>query len=321
MRQVQLLHTIMQNMHLDLRKLDLNLLLVFNALYHQRSVTAAAHELALSPSALSHALARLRQALGDELFVRLDNQMQPTLRAEQIASTVSAALAQLSAGLSLNQRFDPASSQRNFVISASDYTAFAILPRLIFRLQQVAPQITLRVINTSQKLALDELAAGHIDFALGYDEERTPLPAGMEEFDWLQDDYVAIATQHHPQIKRKLTLKTYLQARHVVVTPWNESRGVIDYVLDGMSLQRQVAVQLPNVLVAPFIIASSELIMTLPRHAATTLAEAAGIAIYPAPFAIPPYTLKVYSHSKYARSDAHLWLRGLMMEMAGDASA
>lgn len=316
MRQVQLLQTIMQNMHLDLRKLDLNLLLVFNALYQQRSVTAAAHELALSPSALSHALARLRTALGDELFVRLDNQMQPTLRADQIAEPISTALAQLSAGLSLRQRFDPATSQRNFVISASDYTAFAILPRLISRLQQVAPNITLRIINTSQKIAIAELAAGHIDFALGYDEERSPLPAGLEEFDWLQDDYVAIARQHHPHIKRKLTLKTYLQARHVVVTPWNESRGVIDYVLDGMALQRQVTVQLPNVLVAPFIIASSDLIMTLPRHAATTLAQAAGIAIYPAPFAILPYTLKVYSHSKYARSDAHLWLRGVMMEVA-----
>lgn len=319
MRQVQLLQTIMQNMHLDLRKLDLNLLLVFNALYQQRSVTVAAHELALSPSALSHALARLRQALGDELFVRLDNQMQPTLRADQIAAPISAALAQLSTGLSLRQRFDPATSQRNFVISASDYTAFAILPRLISRLQQVAPNITLRIINTSQKLAIAELAAGHIDFALGYDEERTPLPPGLEEFDWLQDDYVAIASQHHPLIKRKLTLKTYLQARHVVVTPWNESRGVMDYVLDGMALQRQVAVQLPNVLVAPFIIASSELIMTLPRHAATTLTQAAGIAIYAAPFAIPPYTLKVYSHSKYARSDAHLWLRGLMKEVADSA--
>ncbi|MFZ6779794.1 LysR family transcriptional regulator [Undibacterium sp. Ji83W] len=306
-------------MHLDLRKLDFNLLLVFNALYQQRSVTAAAHELALSPSALSHALARLRQALSDELFVRLDNQMQPTLRADQIAVPISTALAQLATGLSLRQCFDPATSQRNFVISASDYTAFAILPRLISRLQQVAPHITLRIISTSQKIAIAELAAGHIDFALGYDEERTPLPAGLEEFDWLQDDYVAIASQHHPLIKRKLTLKTYLQARHVVVTPWNESRGVIDYVLDGMALQRQVAVQLPNVLVAPFIIASSELIMTLPRHAATTLAQAAGIAIYPAPFAIPPYTLKVYSHSKYARSDAHLWLRGVMMEVAADA--
>lgn len=316
MRQVQLLQTIMHNMHLDLRKLDLNLLLVFNALYQQKSVTAAAHELALSPSALSHALARLRSALGDELFVRLDNQMQPTLRADQIAEPISTALAQLSAGLCLRQGFDPATSQRNFVISASDYTAFAILPRLIARLQQLAPHITLRIINTSQKLAIAELTAGHIDFALGYDEERSPLPAGLEEFDWLQDDYVAIASQNHPRIRRRLTLKTYLQSRHVVVTPWNESRGVIDYVLDGMALQRQVAVQLPNVLVAPFIIASSELIMTLPRHAATTLAQAAGIAIHPAPFAIPPYTLKVYSHSKYARSDAHLWLRGVMMEVA-----
>ncbi|MFZ6731843.1 LysR family transcriptional regulator [Undibacterium sp. Ji42W] len=302
-------------MHLDLRKLDLNLLLVFNALYQQRSVTAAAHELALSPSALSHALARLRTALGDELFVRLDNQMQPTLRADQIAEPISTALAQLSAGLSLRQRFDPATSQRNFVISASDYTAFVILPRLINKLQQVAPNITLRIINTSQKLAIAELAAGNIDFALGYDEERNPLPAGLEEFDWLQDDYVAIARQNHPLIKRKLTLKTYLLARHVVVTPWNESRGVIDYVLDGMALQRKVTIQLPNVLVAPFIIASSNLIMTLPRHAATTLAQTAGITIHTAPFAIPPYTLKVYSHSKYASGDAHLWLRSLMMEV------
>ncbi len=315
MRQVQLLQTIMHNMHLDLRKLDLNLLLVFHALFVHRSVTTAANELALSPSALSHALARLRQALGDDLFVRLDNQMQPTLRAEQIAEPVSQALAQLSAGLSLNQRFDPASSTRNFVISATDYTAFAILPRLINHLQLVAPRITLRILNTNQKLAIAELAAGHIDFALGYGEEQTPLPVGMEEFDWLQDDYVAIASKKHSSIRRKLTLAVYLKARHVVVTPWNESRGVIDYVLDGMALQRQVAVQLPNVLVAPFIIADGDLIMTLPRLAATTLAQAANIAIYPAPFAIPPYTLKIYSHSKYARSEAHLWLRQQMMKL------
>ena len=319
MRQVQLPHTTMHSMHLELRKLDLNLLLVFHALFCHRSVTAAAHELALSPSALSHALARLRQALGDDLFVRIDNQMQPTLRAEQIAGPVSQALTQLSAGLKLNQRFDPASSERHFVISATDYTAFGILPRLIQHLQTVAPGISLRIVNTSQKLAIDELAAGHIDFALGYDEDTSPLPAGMEEFDWLQDDYVAIASKNHGSIKRKLTLEAYLQARHVVVTPWNESRGVIDYVLDGMALRRQVAVQLPNVLVAPFIIAEGDLIMTLPRLAAITLSRAASINIYPAPFAIPPYTLKVYSHSKYARSAAHVWLRQQMMALVSAA--
>ncbi|MET1079883.1 MAG: LysR substrate-binding domain-containing protein [Pseudomonas sp.] len=120
---------------------------------------------------------------------------------------------------------------------------------------------------------------------------------------------MVIASQQHPRIQDRLTLADYLAARHVVVTPWNETRGVIDYVLDGLSLSRQVAVQLPSVLAAPFIIGRSELIMTLPRHAAETLCSAAPIRLYPAPFAIARYSLKVYSHAKHARSAAHAWLR------------
>lgn len=305
----------MNNMHLDLRKLDLNLLLVFNALYQKKSVTAAANELAMSPSALSHALTRLRLALGDELFVRLGNQMQATLRAEQIAAPISLALQQLSASLSLNERFDPKSSARCFVFSASDYTTFAILPRVIAALQNSAPKLKIKVVNSSQKLAIDDLAAGHIDFALGYDEERLALPAGIEDFDWLQDEYVVIASQQHSLIREKLTLAQYLNARHAIVTPWNENRGVIDFVLDGLSLQREVVMQLPTVMVAPFIVAESELLMTIPRHAAETLAHAAPITIYPAPFKIPPYTLKIYSHCKYARTEAHLWLRKELMRL------
>ncbi len=100
----------------------------------------------------------------------------------------------------------------------------------------------------------------------------------------------------------------------MVVTPWNEPRGEIDYVLDGLSLQRAVAVQLPTVLAAPFIIAHSELIMTLPRRAAETLRSAAPIALYPAPFAIAPYTVKVYSHSNYAHSEGHVWLRRELLD-------
>ncbi|MFZ6748798.1 LysR family transcriptional regulator [Undibacterium sp. Ren11W] len=315
MQQVQLIHSIMNNLHLDLRKLDLNLLLVFNALYQQKSVTAAANELAMSPSALSHALTRLRLSLGDELFVRLGNQMQATLRAEQIAAPISQALQQLSASLSLNERFDPISSERCFVFSASDYTAFAILPRVMAALQNSAPKLKIKVVNSQQKLAIEDLAAGHIDFALGYDEERLPLPPGIEDFDWLQDEYVVIASQQHSLIRGKMTLAKYLKARHAIVTPWNENRGVIDFVLDGLSVQREVVMQLPTVLVAPFIVAESELLMTIPRHAAETLARAAPITIYPAPFKIPPYTLKIYSHRKYARTEAHLWLRKELMRL------
>lgn len=306
-------------MHSHLRRLDLNLLPVFDALFRLRSVTGAASELSMSASAFSHALARLRQSLGDELFVRQGNRMQPTVRAEQIATPVAGALKVLSESLSQGDRFDPASSDRTFVFSATDYTAFAVLPSFIARMQRVAPNLRIKVIYSSQKVSIEELAAGRIDFALGYSEERDPLPSEVEDFDWFSGEYVVIASQHHPQIHGELSLASYLNARHVVVTPWNETRGVIDHVLDSLSLQRQVAVQLPTVLAAPFIIANSELVMTVPRHAAETLRNAAPIAIYPAPFAIPPYTLKVYGHSKYARTDAHTWMRQELLNTLPDA--
>ncbi len=195
------------------------------------------------------------------------------------------------------------------MFSATDYTAFAVLPPFIARLQQVAPHLRTKVVYSGQKVALDDLAAGRIDFSLGYGGDGEMLPAGVEALDWFSDDYVVIASRNHPRIQGRITLEDYLAARHVVVTPWNESRGDIDYVLDGLSLQRTVAVQLPTVLAAPFIIANSELIMTLPRHAAETLRGAVSIAMFEAPFAIPAYTVKVYCHGNYAHSQGHVWMR------------
>jgi DNA-binding transcriptional LysR family regulator len=320
MHPVHLFHYIMHGMHPDLRRLDLNLLPVFESLFRLRSVTAAANELAMSASALSHALARLRESLGDELFVRQGSRMQPTVRAERIALPVAEALRMLSGKLGRGDGFDPASSDRTFVFSATDYTAFAVLPRFIARLQKTAPTLRIRVVYSSQKVSIEDLVAGRIDFALGYGEERLPLPRGVEEFDWLRDDYVVVARRDHPRIDGALTLATYLAARHVVVTPWNETRGVVDYVLDAMSLQRRVALHLPTVLAAPFIIAGSELLLTMPRHAAETLRHAVPIAIYPAPFAIPPYTLKVYCHTRYARTDAHAWMRQELLNTLSEPS-
>lgn len=308
-------------MHSVFRRLDLNLLLAFDALYRHRTVTGAANELTISASAFSHALGRLRLSLNDELFIRQGNRMHPTHRAEQLAGPVVEALKTLSEGLGLWEPFDPMRSQRIFVFSATDYTAFALLPKLMTQLQQDAPGIRLRVINSDRKVSIEDLAAGRIDFALGYGEEHEVLPGGVERLDWLTDEYLVIASRHHPRIRDRLDLAGYLAERHVVVTPWNETRGVIDRVLDGMGLEREVAIQLPMVMAAPFIIARSELLMTVPRQAAETLLHAAPIALYPAPFAIPSYTLTLYSHSKYARSDAHAWmleqLRALRPSLSG----
>ncbi len=314
LQEVQFLHPDMNMMHPDLRRLDLNLLLAFDALYRHRSVAAAAHELAMSPSALSHALARLRDAIGDALFVRLGNEMQPTVRADDIATWAGDALDTMSKGLARARRFDPAQSDRTFVFAASDYTAFAVLPALLARIERVAPRLRIRVVHSERKISIDELAAGRIDFALGYHEESTADSPGIEDFDWFSDDYVVIASAAHPDIRRRLTLDQYLAARHVVVTPWNESRGVVDYVLDRLGLARQVAVQLPSVLAAPFAIAESTLLMTVPNRAAQALRHAAPIRIFPAPFEIPRYTVKVYSHAKHARTDAHRWIRAQLLD-------
>ncbi|OHX19013.1 LysR family transcriptional regulator [Chromobacterium sphagni] len=299
----------MKNIHPVLRRLDLNLLLLFDALFRRRSVLAAADELVISASACSHALARLRQALADDLFIRVGAEMRPTQRAETMAPAVAAALALLSDGLTQGADFDPVDSDRVFVFAATDYTTFAILPQFLRRMQQLAPRLRFRVVQTGQKVPLQELLAGSIDFALGYSEEQGGLPPGIDDFDWFSDDYVAIASKNHPAIRERLTLRQYLQARHVVVTPWNEARGVVDHVLDTLGLAREVAVQVPSVLAAPFIIADTDLVMTLPQLAVKTLAAAVPVNIFPAPFAIPPYRLKVYCHARHARATAHDWVR------------
>lgn len=304
-------------MHPSLRRLDLNLLLTFDALYRHRTVVSAASELAISSSAFSHALGRLRSALNDELFIHQGNRMHPTQRADLLAPAVAESLQILSDQLGQWEPFDPATSQRTFVFAATDYTAFELLPGLIGQLQSVAPNLRLRIVSSDRKVSIQDLASGRIDFALGYSEDRDALPAGVDSDDWLTDDYIVIASKSHPRIKDTLDFPRYLAERHAVITPWGESSGVVDLVLRGMGLQRNVALQLPTVMTAPFVIAESELLMTIPRRAAERLRKATPIALYPAPFMIPSYTLKLYSHRKYARSDAHVWMSQQLRKLFG----
>lgn len=316
MQEVKFLQHQLHVMHSTLRQLDLNLLLAFDALFRLGSVAAAAAELAMSPSAVSHALARLRAAVGDELFVRSGNAMQPTAHAERMAEPVAAALGLLARGLDQARGFEPASSLRTCVLGATDYTAFAVLPRFIARMQELAPQMRFKVVHSRARDAAEELAGGQLDLELGYAEDATETSPGIEHFDLLVDHYVVIASRHHPRIRGKLSLKQYLAQRHVVVTPWNEASGSIDKVLAREGLQRDVALHLPSVLAAPFIVARSSLLMTVPRHAAQVLQDAAAIRSFPTPFQAPQYTLRGYQHVKYSRNRAHAWLREQLLAVA-----
>ena len=306
-------------MHDELRRLDLNLLPVFDAMYRHRSVVAAADELNISPSACSHALARLRTALADELFVRFGQGMQPTGRAEQLSTVVAAALASLSSHLAQSRPFDPSSSEQAFVFAATDYTAFVLVPRLVAHLQCVAPKLRIKVVHSSRQDTRAELATGNIDFALGFADEfdeKFDAKDGIDTADGFTDDYVVLARKGHPKVQHQLSLDSYLAERHVAVTPWGEARGVIDLALERLGLRRQVAVQLPSLLAAPSIIATSNLLLTLPRYAARLLNSSASFSLFPPPFAAPTYTLKVYSHARNASTQGHRWVREQVLNIA-----
>lgn len=299
-------------MHPVLRRLDLNLLPAFDAVFRHGSVRLAAQELAMSTSALSHALARLRVFLNDPLFYREGHHMRPSVYASQLAPEIAAALESLNRRLTPHPRFIPQTSDVCFNIAITDYTAFSVFPALMHDLQQSAPGLRFDLQYLPHNPALKELLAGEIDLALGFSAPDDENYDELKEIDWFVDDYVAISNV----ARTRLTLEDYLAARHLVVTPWNEKKGVIDLLLTHQGYQRQISVKTPSMLGGPFIVAESELIMTLPRYAASMLKHAARIAVFELPFSVPPYCVKIYSHRRRGKKEATDWLQKKLLTLA-----
>lgn len=301
----------MNIMHPTLRRLDLNLLPVFDAVYRHRSVRQAAQELAMSTSALSHALSRLRATLNDPLFYREEHLMCPSVYASQLAPAIASALAHLNHQLTPQTEFNPAATTDCLQIAITDFTALSIFPALMAELQYTAPGLRFEFRYLPHSPALNELLAGEVDFALGFSAPQDSHYAELDEIDWFTDEYVVISNPRRQQ----LTLDDYLAARHLVVTPWNESKGVLDRELERLGYRRQVAIKTPSMLSAPFIIADSDLLMALPRSAAEKLKQAAKITIFALPFAVPPFEVKIYSHKRSGKRGAAQWLHKMLKEL------
>lgn len=302
----------MNIMHPALRRLDLNLLPVFEAVYRYRSVRLAAEELAMSTSALSHALSRLRAALNDPLFYREGHRMCPSVYATQLAPSIASALKFLDQELTPQPKFVASASTDCLQIAITDFTAQCVFPTLMPRLQQQAPGLRFELRYLPHSPALTELLAGEVDLALGFsalDEAEHPE---LDEICWLKDDYVAISSAR----RSRLTLADYLAARHLVVTPWNESQGVLDVQLAKMGFSRHITIKTPSMLSAPAIIAQSELLMAIPRSAAAKMTNAATLKVFELPFEVPPFEVKIYSHKRSGQRGASQWLKERLREWA-----
>ena len=302
----------MNIMHPALRRLDLNLLPVFDAIYRHRSVRLAADELAMSTSALSHALSRLRATLNDPLFFREGHRMSPSVYASQLAPSIASALSFLNHELTPQPEFDAPSSTESLHIAITDFTALCVFPTLMHTLQHAAPGLRFELRYLPHSPALTELLAGEVDLALGFSTSEDIRHPELEEIGWFEDEYVVISNAS----RTRLTLEDYLAARHLVVTPWNEKQGVLDLRLEQLGYTRHIAIKTPSMLSAPFVIAESDLLMALPRFAAEKLLPATRIKIFDLPFHISPFEVKIYSHKRSGKRGVTNWLKATLRALA-----
>lgn len=301
-------------MHMNvaqLRALDLNLLLILHVLLSERSVTRAAAKLSITQSAVSHALAKLRDRLDDPLFIRTAAGLVPTVRAEQLAPQLEESLAGIERALRFEAGFDPRTAARTFTLAAADFAELVLLPPLLHRLGTIAPQLDLRVRPPND--ALEGLESGAVDLLIGL---SGPAASGLKRQKLFEDRFVSILRQGHPEAGAKLTLDQFCQLPHALIAPRGQSRGIVDDELARIGRSRRIGLIVPHFLIAPLMIAESELILTLPERVATRFAELLPLQIFPPPLELPPITISQAWHERSQHDPAHVWLRQQIVEVA-----
>jgi DNA-binding transcriptional LysR family regulator len=296
----------------NISSLNLNLLPVLDALLAERSVSRAAARVGLSQPAVSNALAQLRGHFGDPLLVRKGNGMAPTERALALAGSLRAALLALEQGLQPPEAFDPARAQRGFTIMTNDFVAFAMLPRLLGRLQREAPGVALQIRAWQEHVVPPELARGEADLVLGFNRG---LPVAHHATPLFQDRFVFVARRGHPAVPGKITLATYTKLKHVLVSHEPNARGVVDDVLAQRGLSRDVALRVSHFLLVPPIIAATDYVAALSEIVAAPAEKSLRLQLLKMPVPFEAAMVHMVWHERTGASQAHAWLRGVVEDV------
>lgn len=291
-------------------RLDLNLLRLFEAVMRTGNVTRAAERLGLTQSAASNGIARLRETLGDPLFLRRPGGVEATARAHELAGPVASALASLRAALDGQAQFDPASLETEVVVGTSDHAELVLGPRLACLLERKAPGIALTFRHSSRADALALVDEGGIALAIGALPEP---PARMTRQFLLREAFAVLMRRDHPAAG-KLDLDTYLAARHMLVSAVASRLGAVDRALAARGMSRRLGPVVSHHLAAGAMIASTDLLLTLPRSVADVLAPAFDLVVADVPIEMPPARLSMIWHRRDDEAPLHRWLR---RELAG----
>jgi DNA-binding transcriptional LysR family regulator len=302
---------IMQPVH-ERPPFDPALLRVLLAVLDERQVTRAAARVGLTQPALSHALGRLRRLLDDPLFVRGEGGMIPTPRARALEAPARRLLAELAGFGAGDGRFDAATLERTLVIATRDYGEVVLVPALAHRLAEVAPAVRIAT-RVLQGPAHDELAAGRVDLVVGIQEH---VSAPLRRRALFRDRFVSLARKGHPALRRPVTAEVFAELRHVLIAPGGDPGGPVDVALAARGARRVVAVRVASFLTGPVLVASSDLVITLPERMARLLADGLGLAVFETPVALPTFATYAGWHEAQQRDPVHRWLRDQVVAVA-----
>lgn len=295
-----------------LRRLDLTVLLVFLAMLRHRKAVAVATEMGLTQSAISHSLARLRTAFDDPLFLRRPHGMEPTAVALALEPAIRSAVETLDKALRPARPFEPASAEGTVRIAAYDNEIVTMVPQLLTRLGAVAPGLRLAVHALGRKSALAALDNGEVDVATGFFWD---LPGTVNAVELYQQGYRVVARRHHPMVGDTIDFDTYLQCRHLVVSPSGDLTGIVDDVLAAQGHARTVCAALPLFMPALETVATSDLLATLPARLVDRYATRFDLEVFDPPLELRPISISAVVHRRNEASPLHTWLIGQLREL------
>lgn len=303
--------------------LDLNLLRVFDAVMTEQNLTRAANRLAMTQPAVSNALKRLRDALGDELLIRTAHGVKPTPRAETLWPTVRRTLSDLEEAVTPT-RFDVSKARATFRMAMADATAVLWLPSLVRSIESEAPGLNVRMVPLTTREPRPMLLRGDIDLAIGFFPGVVAQLAGGPDTPIRHErlysgQYVCVMRKHHPLAKAVLTLDAYCAANHLLVSFSGRAHGLTDEALAQVNRERRILLTVNQFFTAGRVVANSDLITVLPRHLIASTGMTGALIAKELPFKLPDVHVDMLWHERDARSPAHKWLREHLTAMTGDA--
>lgn len=296
-----------------LAALDANLLVALDALLETKHVGRAARRLAISPSAASHTLARLRLLLDDPLLVRAGRAMAPTARARALAGPLRDGLALLERVVSAPTRFDPARERRPLRIAAVDFAQTLLVPRLCAAIAEQAPAVDVIVLPFGRDSAA-ALVRDEID--LGISGARTVT--GLRAREIHREPFACVLRRGHPALRTRLTAKRLAACDHVLISPAGMVQGMLGRALRSRGLERRVAVVVPSLHVAAEIVAGSDLVLTCGQRSADAVRRWLPVQSVAPPLALETFALSMFWHERHEHDPFLAWSRGLLAEVAAN---